>query len=112
MAKGNGKGGCLTVIVVLVAVGIVISMIQGMVGYHGDSDYIAAAHDAVQNELKSPSTASFCGNDNVSKDSDDNRIITGCVNAQNSFGATVEVDYTVTEDSDTNVTNVDAQNRN
>lgn len=112
MAEGNGKGGCFTIIVGLLVVGGIFGACQSMLGMHGDSDYIVAAHDAVQNELKSPSTASWCNNDNVSKDDSGNRIVTGCVNAQNSFGATVEVDYTVTEDSDTNVTNVDAQNRN
>lgn len=98
------KGGCLTVIGGVVIIGIAFSACQSMLGIKGDSDYIASAHDYVESQLKSPSTASWCDNDKVTTNDAGDKIVMGCVDAQNSFGATVRIVYSVTEDKDTNVT--------
>lgn len=107
--ENQGKGGCLGVIALIVIVGTLISSCQG----HSDSDYINKAHTAVLDQLKSPSTASWCNDDSVSDSpaGGGDKIVTGCVNAQNEFGATVEIDYAVYEDKDTNVNNTDVKQR-
>jgi hypothetical protein len=97
------KGGCLTWIIGAVVVFGVIGSCESMLGMKGDSDYITSAHEYVDSQLKSPATASWCENDKVTTNDAGNKIVMGCVDAENGFGATVRIVYSVTEDKDTNV---------
>jgi hypothetical protein len=103
----QSKMGCFTIGIIAV---IIFGIIGSCSGGHSDSDSIVPAHEAVQQNLKSPSTADFVDDDVVTK-TDDGYKVTGSVDAENGFGATVRVDYEVTEDKDNNVTDVRAQNR-
>ena len=106
----ESKGGCLGLIIIFILVCAVIGGCQSLFHMHSDSDSIASAHTAVPDYLKSPSTARFVDDDTVTKDGD-GYIVTGSVDCQNGFGATVRVDYTVHEDKDNNVTSVYIQDR-
>jgi hypothetical protein len=108
--ENQNKGGCLGVIVFIVVIFAIIGGCQSLFHTHDDADSIASAHVAVPDYLKSPSTAKFVGNDEVTEDGD-GYVVTGSVDCQNSFGATVRVDYTVYEDEDSNVTSVYVQDR-
>lgn len=110
--ENQSKGGCLSVIVVILVICGLFSGCQHLFGInpHDDADSIASAHTSVPDYLKSPSTAHFANNDTVTKEGD-GYVVTGSVDCENSFGATVRVDYTVTEDKDNNVTNVNVQDR-
>lgn len=113
----EGKGGCLTAIIGIVIVSGIVGSCNSLLGNHYDADYISSAHEAVQAKLKSPSTADFCGNDIVNDSpatdaNDGDKIVMGCVNAQNGFGAIVEVDYVVSESKDTKVLDVAAKEKN
>lgn len=109
----NKGSGCAPWIMLAILIGI-IGAIMNSCGGKSDSDYIDAAHSAVLDQLKAPSTASWCNDDTVGDSpggSEGDKIVVGCVNAQNSFGGTVEVDYSVYEDKDANVKDVEARNR-
>lgn len=74
---------------------------------HDWADMIVIAEDAVKEQLKSPSTAEFSPKDETTFTIEDNVWeISGWVDAQNSFGATIRNTYTVkvTFDSETKYT--------
>jgi hypothetical protein len=99
----NKKGGCLSLVVGGLVLCGIIGGCQNLFGVKDDSDYITSAHDYVESQLKSPSTASWCDNDEVTTNDAGDKIVMGCVDAENSFGATVRIMYNITEDKDTNV---------
>lgn len=110
--ENENKGGCLSVIVLVVIVCIVIGGCQSLFGGHEDSSSIVPAQEAVQSMLKSPSTADFCNNDEVTEDEDTGGyIVDGCVDAQNGFGAIVRIDYTVYLDEDDNFVDMETSQR-
>jgi fluoride ion exporter CrcB/FEX len=63
---------------------------------HDEADAITIAKNEVESRLKSPSTAEFCPTSDVTISCDDNTwTVSGWVDAQNSFGATLRNEYTV-----------------
>lgn len=63
---------------------------------HDEFDAVVVAEKAVKNKLKSPSTAEFCSHKEYSITcSGDTWTVSGYVDAQNSFGATLRNDFTV-----------------
>lgn len=68
-------------------------------------EYQVIAQNAVKNKLKAPSTADF-DNLKVMKDKSGSVLITGTVDAQNSFGAKIRNSFMVTVDSNKQVTGV------
>ena len=63
---------------------------------HDEFDAVVVAEKAVKNNLKSPSTAEFCSHKEYSITcSGDTWTVSGYVDAQNSFGATLRNDFTV-----------------
>lgn len=63
---------------------------------HDDSDAWSAAVSVVSGKLKSPSTAEFCSKSSATiKKVGDTWTVSGYVDAQNSFGATLRNDFTV-----------------
>lgn len=63
---------------------------------HDDSDAWSAAVSTVSSKLKSPSTAEFCSKSAATiKSNGDTWTISGYVDAQNSFGATLRNNFTV-----------------
>jgi hypothetical protein len=108
--ENQNKGSWLGVIVFIIIICAIIGGCQSLFHTHDDADSIASAHVAVPDYLKSPSTADFVDDDEVTKDGN-GYIVTGSVDCQNGFGATVRVDYTVHEDEDSNVTDVYVQDR-
>lgn len=63
---------------------------------HDEHDAWTAAKDIVESNLKSPSTAEFCSFSSAAIQRDGNTwTITGYVDAQNSFGATLRNNFTV-----------------
>jgi hypothetical protein len=110
--ENGNKGGCGALILIIIVLCVVIGGCQSLFGGHSDSDSIVPAQEAVKDMLKSPSTADFCDNDTVSKDEDtEGYIVEGCVDAQNGFGATVRIDYTVYLDKDDNFVDMDYNQR-
>jgi hypothetical protein len=108
--ENQNKGSLLGVIILIIIVCGVIGACQSLFHTHSDADSISSAHEAVPDYLKSPSTANFV-DDDVVTENDDGYEVTGSVDCQNGFGATVRVDYTVYEDEDSNVTSVYVQDR-
>jgi hypothetical protein len=109
--ENQNKGGCLGIVIFIIVLCAIIGGCQSLFHTHDDADSIASAHVAVPDYLKSPSTADFVGDDVVEEDDDGGYVVTGSVDCQNGFGATVRVDYTVYEDEDSNVTSVYVQDR-
>jgi|GEM_PF-2959289 len=63
---------------------------------HDEFDAVVVAEKAVKSKLKSPSTAEFCSHKEYSITcSGDTWTVSGYVDAQNSFGATLRNDFTV-----------------
>ena len=95
---GNKKGGIIFAIVTAVlVVGLIAAIALSPKPDTGMTDAIVFAENAVEERLKSPSTAEFSPPDetNVEKVDDDTYIVTGWVDAQNSFGATIRNYYEV-----------------
>lgn len=69
------------------------------------AEYQVIAQDAVKNKLKAPSTADF-DNLKVLKDKSGSVLITGTVDAQNSFGAKIRNSFMVTVDANKQVSSV------
>lgn len=60
------------------------------------ADVWSAAKDTVSSKLKAPSTAKFCTRSEATIERSNNRwTVSGWVDAQNSFGATIRNDFTV-----------------
>lgn len=63
---------------------------------HDKFDAIAAAEHVVKDNLKSPSSAKFCSSDECKVKRDKNTwTVSGWVDADNSFGASIRNDFTV-----------------
>jgi hypothetical protein len=100
---GIGCGmGCLIVVGIIVVLGIIIGVASAIGGSNNSSDpannddlAIVTCQDVVTQNLKSPSTASFPEVPTISGDT-----ITGEVDAQNGFGATIRADFQCTRDGD------------
>lgn len=93
---------------IIVLAVLVLTFCSAMCGGSGSSsdepsdyDVIYIAETIVKKNLKSPSTADFCSSREckVSK-SGDVWTVTGWVDAQNGFGATIRSDYTVSFEYD------------
>lgn len=69
------------------------------------AEYQVIAQNAVKNKLKAPSTADF-DNLKVLKDKSGSVLISGTVDAQNSFGAKIRNSFLVTVDANKQVTSV------
>ena len=69
------------------------------------AEYQVIAQDAVKNKLKAPSTADF-DNLKVVKSKDGSVLISGTVDAQNSFGAKLRRGFMVTVDANKQVSSV------
>ena len=108
--ENQNKGGCLGIVIFIIILCAIIGGCQSLFNVHDDADSIASAHVAVPDYLKSPSTADFVGDDVVTEE-DDGYVVTGSVDCENLFGATVRVYYTVYEDEDSNVTSVYVEDR-
>lgn len=89
----------------LISLGITLALGAGIFfilnpdfsAYDVESEVIAAAQISVKSQLKAPSTARFSGSKETQvKDlGDDTYIVTGWVEAQNSFGAMVRSSFSV-----------------
>lgn len=69
------------------------------------AEYQVIAQDAVKKKLKAPATADF-DNLKVLKDKSGSVLITGTVDAQNSFGAKIRNSFMVTVDANKQVSSV------
>ena len=98
---------CLFIIIIFIAA-IVLCIIVGRIIFcgpnsgkdsygHDKADVIVIAENAVRQQLKSPSTAQFCNSSEYSVSRSENEwTVSGWVDAQNSFGATLRSKFTVT----------------
>lgn len=92
--------GCLAIILAPIAL-IVIALIIGAIwaGFNGSSndpnkyEAIRYCEDQIREQLKAPSTAKF---DSDSIDSTSPFTVSGSVDAENSFGATIRSDFQCT----------------
>lgn len=108
----NFKNGIISLVVLVLIVTAVIVLVprnpEGVDSYgHDWADTLVIAEDAVKEQLKSPSTAEFSPKDETTFEIDENVwTVSGWVDAQNSFGATIRNSYTVkiTFDSETRYT--------
>ena len=88
----------LRVVSVLLLLSLTITLVAACGSSDRKRDAWVCAIDVVENRLKSPSTADFCSYPEATiTDLGNNRYrIKGYVDAQNSFGATVRSQFTVT----------------
>lgn len=98
VAKNNNKK--LFIIAVIIAVVLVFLIVSCQGGGHVGSRKVKAwtcAQTIVKDNLKSPSSAEFCSiNDATIENSGDKYTISGYVDADNSFGASIRSEFTVT----------------
>lgn len=88
---------CCIIFLVLIFKGFSL-LVHGENSNSKDTQAYVCAIDVVENQLKAPSTAKFCGFDKatVTDLGNDKYKITGYVDAQNSFGAMVRERFYVT----------------
>jgi len=91
----KASNGCLKVSLLIiggiVALSLIITAFSGGFGGSGSGAGAAkrACHNTVESSLKSPSTARFSSSVSGHNTKEDNFLVEGTVDAQNSFGATV-----------------------
>jgi len=91
--------GCLKVSLLIfggiVALSLIIQAFSGGFGGSGSGSGAAkrACHNTVESSLKSPSTARFSSSVSGHNTKEDNFLVEGTVDAQNSFGATVRSSF-------------------
>jgi hypothetical protein len=91
----KASNGCLKVSLLIfggiVALSLIITALFGGFGGSGSGAGVAkrACHNTVESSLKSPSTARFSSSVSGHNTKEDNFLVEGTVDAQNSFGATV-----------------------
>jgi uncharacterized membrane protein YvbJ len=102
--KANFKIAGVVIIIALLIFGCIFCFTQ----LNGNARAWRAATNAVQSELKSPSTASFPKyNDSYVVDNGDGTYtVSSYVDAENSFGAEIRSDWSCTVDSNKNVSNI------
>lgn len=79
----------LPLVIIFVFIGIFTS------GGASDEDYISCAQTVINQQLKSPSTASYSNAKVVEKDDYGRVLVTMCVDAQNAFGAYIRNYYAI-----------------
>ena len=79
----------LPLVIIFVLIGIFSS------GGASDEDYISCAQTVINQQLKSPSTATYSNAKVVEKDDYGRVLVTLCVDAQNSFGAYIRNYYAI-----------------
>ncbi len=103
------KGKIIGGIVGLMAIGGILMFVYGFVfggkgiGAGGTSEgaIIATAKHYVKQELKSPSTAQFCPQNEIKiYEASDGIVVSGYVDAENSFGAKIRNNFSVNLTSD------------
>lgn len=86
------------IVTLMCCIGIMTSIVSGCGNKNNESDAWICAKHIVEEELKSPSTADFCSypDASITDMGDDRYKIEGYVDAENSFGAEIRTDFTVT----------------
>jgi hypothetical protein len=97
-SKSTGCGpGCLVIVVAIIVLGVVVGVI-GSMNQHDPYDpnnrleAIAQCEARIEEQLKAPSTAEF----NSDASGNGTWTVTGTVDAENSFGATIRSEYQCT----------------
>lgn len=89
---------------IIVTIILSVSLLTGC-GSEGDDETtaIVMAREFVEDRLKAPSTADFCGYEDTTAEQQDTGswVIESCVDAENGFGAKIRTDWYVEVEYDT-----------